>query len=124
MSLIQEQIAFLRDLRKLYDHADTLGYFITQGEAERLLEMQMLHVKAGRSKTLNSEHLRRCAQDLNIFLMREGKLCLCSREEIKPLGDFWESLSPKNRWGGNWRGLVDAGKSKFVDAPHFERRTV
>lgn len=42
--------------------------------------------------------------------------------ELKSLGDWWEALNPKNRWGGNWRGLVDAGKSHFIDCPHFERQ--
>jgi hypothetical protein len=29
------------------------------------------------------------------------------------LGAYWESLHPKNRWGGNFKSLVDC--------PHFER---
>lgn len=58
---------------------------------------------------MNSNHLRRLAIDLYFF--RDGKL-VSSPEELKELGTFWESLHPKNRWGGNW---------KFVDCPHFER---
>lgn len=118
MSLFDEQTAFVYDFCLLMAKAFEMGYAITFGEAQRPLEMQTLYVKSGRSKTMDSEHIRRCAIDLNIF--KEGKLC--SRDEIKPLGDYWESLSPKNRWGGNWRGLVDMGKSSFIDAPHFERR--
>lgn len=118
MSQIESQAAFLKDLRKLLDKAEELGYVTTQGEAARTIEQQTIYVQTKRSKTMDSEHLKRRAQDLNFF--KDGKLC--SREDIKPLGDFWESLNPMNRWGGNWRGLVDAGKSNFIDAPHFERR--
>lgn len=118
MSEIPGQAAFLRDVRKLLDKADELGFVVTAGEAYRTQEQQAIYVKTGRSKTMNSEHGKRRAIDLNFF--KDGKLC--GREEIKPLGNFWESLSPLNRWGGNWRGLVDSGKSDFIDAPHFERR--
>lgn len=118
MSVIAEQAAFLKDVVKLLMKADELEYVVTGGELSRTVEQQAIYVKTGRSKTMDSSHLRRGAIDLNIF--KNGKLC--SRDEIKPLGDFWESLNEKNRWGGNWRGLVDSGKSNFIDAPHFERR--
>jgi peptidoglycan L-alanyl-D-glutamate endopeptidase CwlK len=118
MSQVIGQAAFLFDVRKLLDRAEQLGYVVTLGEAARTTEQQMIYVQTGRSKTMNSEHLKRRAIDLNLF--KDGKLC--GREEIKPLGDYWESLNQLNRWGGNWRGLVDAGKSSFIDAPHFERR--
>jgi hypothetical protein len=32
---------------------------------------------------------------------------------LTPLGQYWESLSPKNQWGGFWRS--------FKDVPHFQR---
>ena len=118
MGLRDEQMAFVKDTVKLLIQAEVLGYEVTFGEVQRTVEMQQLYVKAGRSKTMNSQHLKKLAIDLNLF--RNGKLC--TRDEIKPLGDYWESLHPQNRWGGNWRGLVDAGKSRFVDAPHFERQ--
>lgn len=116
-SAIDNQAVFLRDVRKLLDKADDLGFVVTIGEAYRTIEQQQIYVRTGRSKTLKSEHLNRRAIDFNIFI--GGKVC--SRDQIAPLGAYWESLSPLNRWGGNWRGLVDSGKSSFVDAPHFER---
>jgi hypothetical protein len=85
---------------------------------QRPIEMQEIYVKAGRSKTMNSMHIHKCAIDLVLLKDR----IVCNRTQIKPLGDYWESLDPKNRWGGSWRGLVDSGKSSFVDAPHFERQ--
>lgn len=116
MGMIDKQAQFLLDACKLVEKATEMGYTVTAGEMWRPVEMQQLYVKTGRSKTMASKHLDRCAIDLNFF--KDGKLQ--SREGIKPLGDWWESLSPQHRWGGNWRGLVDQGKSSFVDAPHFE----
>lgn len=116
MSLVAKQFIFLKNSIALMEFAIQQGFVLTYGEAHRTLEQQQIHVKAGRSKTMKSKHLERLALDLNIF--KGGKLC--TREQIKPLGDYWESLHAGNRWGGNWRGLVDAGKSSFVDAPHFE----
>lgn len=116
--LLESQMAFLQDVCKLLARIETLGYQVTLGEGWRTMDQQKIYVKTGRSKTLESEHLNRRAIDLNIF--KDGRLC--TRAEIKPIGDYWESLNPLNRWGGNWRGLVDAGKSKFIDTPHFERR--
>jgi len=118
MTLGEEQSLFASQVvRHLIPRAYELGFEVRLGEVQRPIEMQELYVKTGRSKTLNSMHIKKCAIDL--ILLVNGKIC--TREQIKPLGDFWESLSPKNRWGGNWRGLVDSGKSSFVDAPHFER---
>lgn len=118
MSIMESQVAFLKDVRKLLEKAEEAGYTVTAGEMYRTQEQQAIYMKMGRSKTMQSEHLNRRAIDLNIFL--GGKLC--TRDQIKLLGDYWEGLSPLNRWGGNWRGLVDSGKSSFVDTPHFERR--
>ena len=120
MNLIEQQNLFLQDVQLLMAHAQELGYLLTFGEAYRTMEQQEIYLKSGRSKTMDSQHLKRMAIDFNIF--KNGKLC--TREEIKPLGDYWESINPLNRWGGNWRGLVDAGKSNFVDSPHFERRSI
>lgn len=116
MSLVAKQFIFLQNTVRLMQFAVQQGFVLTYGEAHRTLEQQQIHVRAGRSKTLKSKHMERLALDLNIF--KDGKLC--TREQIKPLGDYWESLHAANRWGGNWRGLVDAGKSRFIDAPHFE----
>jgi len=110
MSLVNEQFEFLKDVSKLINKAVEMGFVITGGELQRPLEMQQLYMKTGRSKTMNSKHLKRCAIDLNFFW--NGELTY-SIALIKPLGDYWESLHPNNRWGGNW--------STFKDVPHFER---
>lgn len=119
MSLVDEQAMFLLDMVSLIHHATVTGFVVTGGELQRPVEMQKLYVQTGRSKTMDSMHLKKLAIDLNFF--KDGKL-IQSRDELKELGDYWEGLHPANRWGGNWRGLVDAGKSHFVDCPHFERK--
>ena len=109
MSVVAEQAAFLLDVAKLINKATELGLTVTGGELFRTAEQQQIYVKTGRSKTMNSTHLKRCAIDLNFF--RDGKL-VYDVPTLKPVGDYWESLHPKNQWGGKWR---------FVDLPHFER---
>jgi hypothetical protein len=107
MNLGEHQEAFSRDMFKLEAKAYELGYEIRRGEAERPIEMQKIYVQTGRSKTMNSQHLKKCAQDYHFT--KDGKLCYPA-----VLGEYWESLSPLNQWGGNWKS--------FKDQPHFERR--
>jgi hypothetical protein len=110
MSNASEQAAFLLDMCKLIQKATELGFVVTGGELYRSPEQQQIHVRAGRSKTMNSLHLSRRAVDLNFF--KDGKLCY-DKATLAPLGAYWESLNPLNSWGGN--GI------KLVDAPHFSR---
>lgn len=110
MSLVKEQAEFLKDVAKLINFCFEQGWVITGGELFRTVEQQQIHMKAGRSKTMNSIHMKRCAIDLNFF--KDGKL-VWDKEQLAPIGAYWESLNPKNRWGGNFRSLVDV--------PHFER---
>ena len=110
MPLVNEQAEFLLDAVKLILKASEMGFTLTGGELYRSLEQQQIHFKNGRSKTMKSNHLVRCAIDLNFF--KDGKLTY-DKALLKPIGDYWESLNPKNRWGGNFNSLVDV--------PHFER---
>jgi hypothetical protein len=49
----------------------------------------------------NSQHL---SIDLNLF---RGGRCLQFSEQHRPLGEFWKSLHPDNRWGGDFRPRPD-----------------
>lgn len=111
MSLSEQQAIFLKHACKLIEHATSLGFMVTGGELYRTAEQQQIYVKTGRSKTMESYHLRRLAIDLNFF--KDGQL-IYDKKVLQPLGDFWESLDTKNSWGGNW--------NSFKDIPHFERR--
>ena len=106
MNLGQHQEEFSKDLAKLMFKAFELGYNIRMGEVLRPPEMQQLYIKTGRSKTMNSMHIKKCAADLHFT--QDGVICY-----PKILGDFWEQLNPLNQWGGNWKS--------FKDLPHFQR---
>jgi hypothetical protein len=108
MSLRKQQNIFASQVAALIVEANRQGYEVSLGEAERPIEMQRIHMAAGRSTTMNSMHLKRCAIDLHFF-DSTGQLCYPAG-----LGAFWESLDPANRWGGNWQS--------FKDMPHFERK--
>jgi hypothetical protein len=110
MSLVAEQAAFLLDVCKLIQYATEQGFVVTGGELARTVEQQQIYVKSGRSKTMNSIHLKRCAIDLNFF--KDGKLTY-DIKALTPVGVYWESLHPKNQWGGFWKS--------FKDVPHFQR---
>jgi predicted chitinase len=117
MSLVPQQNAFLADMVQLISYAQQQGFTVSGGELSRTAEQQRIHIQAGRSKTMNSQHLVRLAIDLNFFVTGpDGRLELTyAKESLQVLGDFWEGLSPANSWGGNW--------NSFKDTPHFERRT-
>lgn len=110
MTMVEEQSKFLVHVANLIQHAVSLGFLITGGELFRTNEQQAIYVKDGRSRTMSSNHLIRLAIDFNFF--KDGKLTY-DKAALQPLGDYWESLDEKNRWGGNFKG--------FVDTPHFER---
>lgn len=109
MSLVQTQATFLLDVCALIKYATEQGFTVTGGELARTPEQQAVYVKTGRSKTMDSKHLKRCAIDLMFF--KDGKI-IWDKEVLKPLGNYWEGLRPRNRWGGNFKSLVDT--------PHFE----
>ena len=112
MSLVKEQAAFLLDVARLINKATELGFVVTGGELARTPEQQAIYVKTGRSKTMASIHLKRCAIDLNFF--KDGKLTY-DIPALTPVGEYWQSLEPtKNAWGGFWKS--------FKDVPHFERK--
>ncbi len=116
MGLVEKQSEFLIHVTQLLAKAYDLDFVVTGGEVYRTVEQQKLYIQQGRSKTMNSKHLKRLAIDLNFFKKNDdGKLTLTYDVNVlKPLGNFWESLHPNNSWGGNW--------NSFKDTPHFERR--
>ena len=111
MSLSDQQFAFMKDVCLLLQFVINKGWKVTGGELDRTVEQQKLYVESGKSKTMQSLHLDRLAIDLNFF-SPEGNLTY-KKEELQFIGDFWESLSPQNEWGGNW--------TSFIDTPHFQR---
>lgn len=105
-----DQWIFLQDVAKLIEFVSTTKIIMTGGELFRTPEQQKVYFDAGKSKTMNSNHLKRLAIDFNFFV--DGKLCY-EKEKLQRIGDYWESLNQFNRWGGNFKS--------FTDTPHFER---
>ncbi len=115
MSLVEEQAEFLNNVTQLLAKAYEMEFMVTGGELYRTTDQQKLYIQQGRSKTMNSRHLSRLAVDLNFFKPKDGGgvRLTYDKKELQPLGDYWEVLHTKNRWGGNW--------TSFKDTPHFER---
>ena len=118
MKLSTQQQLFTSNIGRLIAYADSLGYGLTFGHAWRSLNDQARLVREGKSKTMESNHLSRLAVDFNVFI--DGELTY-DWQKIKRLGDYWESLHPKNRWGGDWNR--NDLKDGFIDTPHFEMNT-
>ena len=89
MSLRKEQSKFAYDMGLLINYAYSIGYEITFG---------YFWSRDGHKK--DSNHYDRLASDLNLF--KYGQY-LINTEDHKELGEYWKSLDPKNRWGGDFR---------------------
>ena len=108
MTLGEKQELFLLNAAKLIIWANEQGYHLRGGELHRPLEMQQKYFATGKSKTLNSQHLRKLAIDL--YLIKDK--VLASHEDYRPLAEYWKSLNPNNRAGYDWGW----------DANHFEMK--
>lgn len=106
MNLGQHQEKFATDVSLLIQEAIMRGYGVRLGEAYRTAEQQEIYVRTGKSKTMNSMHLKKCAIDLHFT--KNGSLVYPAE-----LGQFWESLDPLNQAGMFWK--------RFKDDPHFQR---
>ena len=108
--LSTEQQIFTQNISQLILKANSLEINLTFGEAFRTEYQQREYLRTGKSKTMNSNHLKRLAVDFNFFI--NGRL-VWEHPLITELGEYWESINEKNRWGGNFKN--------FKDTPHFER---
>jgi len=123
MSRSDEQHEFLYDITLLVQYGMRIGFKITPGEMLRTVDQQRIYFSDGRSKTMNSQHLKGLAVDFNFFKGGQYINALERQAEsiLRPLGEFWESLNEKNRWGGNWDKNF-ARKDPWIDVAHFERK--
>ena len=103
-SLSEKQRIFTLNVAKLIIYAYDQGYELTIGECWRPKVTQEYYVKIGKSKTYNSQHLVRLAIDFNLFYKGryEDGRTKESFERYKVLGEYWKSLNPHNRWGGDF----------------------
>lgn len=94
----QKQSRFVRSVARLIDHAHSLGFELTFGEAWRTQAQARLNAQSGAGIS-NSLHIDRLAIDLNLF--KDG-IYLEDGESHRPLGTFWKSLGPDHCWGGDF----------------------
>lgn len=113
MTLSNKQRIFTRNIALLIQYAYSIGYEGVLAEVARTDYQQKRYVELGLSKTLNSQHKKRLAGDIFFFKIG-GKKVIENKEELQPIGDFWESLHSANKWGGNWKS--------FYDSPHYEMK--
>jgi len=114
LSLRQHQESFLQDVSKLIVFIFSNGFSATGGELLRPDEMQKIYYETGRSNIKSGGyHQIKLAIDLNIF--KDGVYLDKKTDKpiLKPIADFWCSLNPLNRWGGDF--------STIYDPYHFER---
>lgn len=100
MTLGEKQRLFAKLVPRLIDKAHELGFEVTLGDAYR--DHRVFGV-AGEGKGYGdpfSCHKMRLAIDLNLF---KGAKYLTSTEDHRDLGQFWKSLNPLCRWGGEFR---------------------
>lgn len=126
--VLQRQFLFSRLVPKLHDYAFSLGYELTTGEAYRSDEQAAINALGENGRTrlvallettpefhalalavknngkangiLHSVHCDRLAQDMQMF--KDGAW-LTDEAPYRELGNFWRTLDPLCRWGGDFR---------------------
>lgn len=116
MGLVTKQSKFTGMVAQLILFAHSKGLEVTFGEAWRSEATQKIYVEKGISKTTNSQHQKRLAIDLNIFL---NGVWLTKGTDYRKMGEFWEML------GGRWGGRFGIDKQYYDtkvgwDPGHFE----
>lgn len=99
MTLGEKQRAFTLCVAKLITYAYDMGFELTFAEAYRTPEQAKLNAQNGIGSA-NSVHCDRLAVDLNLF---EDGVYLTTSEAHRPLGEYWKTLHPLARWGGDFR---------------------
>jgi len=97
--LAEKQMAFTQNLAKLIQFIKSKGYECALKEVYRPPKMAEWYAKMGLG-TPNSLHCAGLAADLAIFL--DGKY-LTLTEHYRFAGEYWKTLDPRNRWGGDFK---------------------
>ena len=106
MTLHEAQSSHTLAVSKLITWAYEQGYELTWGEAFRTQEQAQWDA-TNHIGIVNSVHCERLAVDLMLF--KDG-VYLTAPEDYRPLGEYWKTLDPLARWGGDF---------STVDADHF-----
>ena len=94
--LLDQQIDFSRNVGLLLEYVYANGHGVTLGDAYRDKRCGYGHPK--------SLHKQRLAIDLNLFMLTpDGKWdYFALSNDHTFLGEFWEALDPRCRWGGRF----------------------
>ena len=98
MTLGSKQRLFTRLVAKLIEFAYANGFELTFGETLRTQATAIQNAARGKG-IVNSLHLIKLAVDFNLF--KDG-VYLTNSADHKPLGDYWKTLDPLCRWGGDF----------------------
>lgn len=100
MKLSEKQRIFSRNFTTLlvWIHSHP-GWGVTFAEAYRTEDQARINANKGVG-IINSLHRKRLAIDLNFFINGAYQT---STKAYTPIGKFWESLHPNNRWGGTFK---------------------
>jgi len=109
MKLSDQQALFTKNAVNLIQYlTESLGWKVVMGEVWRREVTQKWLLEKGWTRTLKSDHLKKLAIDLFVWI--EG-IFLDNAEENKEImasaGNYWKSLHPQNYWGGDYKKLVD-----------------
>jgi len=99
MTLREKQSLFVQLVAKLIVWANENGMQLTFGECWRTPEQAKLNAKTGAGIS-NSLHIERLAIDLNLFV---GGVFIDATEGHRRLGEYWKTLHPNCRWGGDFK---------------------
>lgn len=98
MTLGEKQRRFVELVGRLIEWAYANGYELTFGDAYRSPQQASANAVAGTGIS-NSLHTKRLAVDFNLFV--DG-VYLTTSEAHRPLGEYWKTLDPLCRWGGDF----------------------
>lgn len=104
MTLGEKQRLFMRLLTKLLTWVhEQPDYELVGGELQRSKAQAEANAASG-SGIANSLHTKLLAIDLMLFI--KG-IYQTESEAYRPLGEFWKSLHPLCRWGGDFQTRPD-----------------
>lgn len=103
MSELELQQLFAETTIFLYNKIVAKGYKFTYGETWRDPRIAVLDAKDGKG-IIRSLHFERLAVDLNLY--KDGKW-LTNTEDHRPFGEYWKTLHPLCRWGGDFQTRPD-----------------
>jgi len=116
MSKVRDQSEFAGDVARLIIYIHDNAFMCSLGEAYRTPEQAEIYAKSGKG-IKDSLHIQRLAIDINLF--DQHGMLITNSNDYEQFGKYWESLNPRNRWGGYF---VSKYGGKIVDGNHFERK--